>query len=83
MLDKTTEKNLKRMVKPAQANARFYKKIMDNCTQYLVKPSGDKFWLCNNWIVAEWFDCQHINPFESWKFQNNKQATEIFNEGII
>lgn len=77
MLDTSTEKNLKKIVKLAPELFN-YRKIMDNCTQYMVKPNGNKFWLYNNWIVAEWKDCQHSNPFESWKFPNAKTAREYF-----
>ena len=78
MLDTTTEKNLKKMVKPLLDNAKRYRKIMDDCTMYMVKPNGNKFWLAGEWILAEWKVCSHSNPFESWKYPNAKTAKDIF-----
>ena len=78
MLDTTTEKNLKKMVKPLLDNAKRYRNIMDNCTMYMVKPNGNQYWLADNWIVAEYKKCSHSNPFESWKYPNAKTAKEIF-----
>ena len=80
MLDNTTEKNLKKMVKPLLNNAKHYRKIMDDCTMYMVEPNGNKFWLADNWILAEWKVCSHSNPFESWQFPNAETAKEAFND---
>ena len=78
MFDTSTENNLKKMVKPVLDNAKFYQNLMENCSQYMVKPNGNKFWLSDNWILAEWKNCQHTNPFESWKYPNAKIATDNF-----
>jgi hypothetical protein len=78
MLDTTTENNLKKMVKPLLDNAKHYRKIMDDCTMYMVKPNGNKFWLAGEWILAEWKNCSHSNPFESWRYPNAKTAKDIF-----
>ena len=59
-------------------NEKFYKNIIDNCTMYMVRPDGNKFWLYNNWVLAEWHDCMHSNPFETWKLPNTNQAKEYF-----
>ena len=76
MNDLRTEKSLKNVV--ITVNRMFYKNIIDNCTMYAVNPNGDKFWLMDNWVLAEWYDCQHSNPFESWKFPNTHQAKDGF-----
>ena len=78
MLDTTTEKNLNKMVKPLLDNVKHYRNIMKNCSMYMVKPNGNKFWLMDNWILAEWKNCEHSNPFESWKYPNAKIAKDIF-----
>ena len=78
MLDTTTEKNLDKMVKPLLDNVKHYRNIMKNCSMYMVKPNGNKFWLMDNWIVAEWKNCEHSNPFESWKYPNAETAKDIF-----
>ena len=78
MLDTTTEKNLKKMVKPLLDNAKHYRNIMDNCTLYMVKPNGNKYWISENWILGEYKHCEHSNPFESWKYPNAKIAKENF-----
>ena len=78
MLDTTTEKNLKKMIKPLEDNAKHYRKIMDNASQYMVKHNGNKFWISENWILAEWKNCAHSNPFESWKYPNAKTAEDNF-----
>ena len=72
MIDTRTEKSLENVV--ITVNRMFYKNIIDNCTMYAVNPNGDKFWLMDNWVLAEWHDCMHSNPFESWKFSNDHQA---------
>jgi hypothetical protein len=78
MFDTLTENNLKKMVKPVLDNAQFYQNLMKNCSQYMVKPNGNKFWLTDNWILAEWKDCQNTNPFESWKYPTAKIAKDNF-----
>tara|TARA_Y100000310_G_scaffold298041_1_gene331596 strand:+ start:740 stop:1003 length:264 start_codon:yes stop_codon:yes gene_type:complete len=78
MLDTTTEKNLKNIIKPLEDNAKWYRKIMDNCSMYMVKPNGNKYWLADNWILAEYKECAHSNPFESWKYPDAKIAKENF-----
>tara|TARA_B100000029_G_C16746342_1_gene656452 strand:+ start:227 stop:499 length:273 start_codon:yes stop_codon:yes gene_type:complete len=76
MHDRTTEKSLKNLT--VKDNENFYRNIIGNCTMYAVNPNMDKFWLMDNWVLAEWNDCQHSNPFESWKFPNAEQAKEGF-----
>lgn len=76
MIDTSTEKTLKNVV--ITVNRMFYRNIIDNCTMYAVDPDGNKFWLMDNWVLAEWKNCQHSNPFESWKFKNDKDAKEGF-----
>jgi hypothetical protein len=80
MLDTATEKNLKKMVKPLLDNAKHYRKIMDDCDMYMVKPNGNKAWLCENWVLLEWDYCSHTNPFESWKLPTKAAAKEYFLE---
>ena len=78
MLDTSTENALKNLIKPLSNNAKFYRSVMDNCSEYMVKHNGNKFWLFNNWIIAEWKNCQHSNPFESWKHPSADSAKEHF-----
>jgi hypothetical protein len=78
MLDNNTEKRLKTVT--IMDNKKVYKNIMDNCSQYLVKPNGNKAWLFENWVLLEWDFCSHTNPFESWKLPTEKQALEYFLE---
>ena len=76
MIDTRTEKSLENVV--ITVNRMFYKNIIDNCTMYAVNPNGDKFWLMDNWVLAEWHDCMHSNPFESWRCFNHLAAKEAF-----
>ena len=76
MLDTRTEKSLENL--NIFDNEEFYRNIIDNCSMYMVRPSGNKFWLKDNWVLAEWKDCMHSNPFETWKCANAKQARELF-----
>jgi len=76
MIDTRTEKSLENVV--ITVNRMFYKNIIDNCTMYAVNPNGDKFWLMDNWVLAEWHDCLHSNPFESWRCFNHLAAKEAF-----
>ena len=75
MNDLRTEKSLE---KAFELDRMFYKNIIDNCTMYAVNPNGDKFWLMDNWVLAEWHDCMHSNPFESWRCFNHLAAKEAF-----
>ena len=76
MMDVRTEKSLENVV--ITVSRMFYKNIIDNCTMYAVNPNGDKFWLMDNWVLAEWHDCMHSNPFESWRCFNHLAAKEAF-----
>jgi len=76
MIDTRTEKSLENVV--ITVSRMFYKNIIDNCTMYAVNPNGDKFWLMDNWVLAEWHDCMHSNPFESWRCFNHLAAKEAF-----
>ena len=76
MIDTRTEKSVENVV--ITVNRMFYKNIIDNCTMYAVNPNGDKFWLMDNWVLAEWHDCMHSNPFESWRCFNHLAAKEAF-----
>ena len=76
MKDNNTEKSLKNLIGNDRENV--YRNIIDNCSMYAVNPNMDKFWLMDNWVLAEWNDCQHSNPFESWKFSTAKDAKEGF-----
>tara|TARA_B100001964_G_scaffold6640_1_gene7264 strand:- start:313 stop:615 length:303 start_codon:yes stop_codon:yes gene_type:complete len=78
MKDNNTEKSLKNLT--VKDNENVYRNIIDNCSMYVVNPNMDKFWLMDNWVLAEWNDCQHSNPFESWKFSTVKQAKDDFYE---
>tara|TARA_Y100001938_G_scaffold135020_1_gene196167 strand:+ start:12506 stop:12760 length:255 start_codon:yes stop_codon:yes gene_type:complete len=80
MLDTRTEKSLENVV--IFDNKKVYKNIIDNCTMYAVKPNGNKVWLMDNWVLVEWFFCNHTNPFESWKLPNNRQAKEFFDSFV-
>ena len=75
MLDTRTEKTLM-LSNPFIIDK--YKNTIDNCTMYAVNPNGDKFWLMDNWVLAEWHDCMHSNPFESWRCFNHLAAKEAF-----
>ena len=65
-------------------NKKVYRNIMDNCSQYIVKANGNKAWLFKNWVLIEWYFCDHTNPFESWKFPTpaagRRQALDHFLE---
>ena len=76
MIDTRTAISLENVV--ITVNRMFYKNIIDNCTMYAVNPNGDKFWLMDNWVLAEWHDCMHSNPFESWRCFNHLAAKEAF-----
>ena len=87
MLDNNTEKRLKTVT--IMDNKKVYRNIMNNCSQYIVKPNGNKAWLFENWVLIEWNFCSHTkegtflqtsNPFESWKLPTEKQALEYFLE---
>ena len=78
MNDTKTEQSLNGVT--IMDNKKVYRKIMDNCSQYIVKPNGNKAWLFENWVLIEWNFCSHTNPFESWKFPTEGQALDHFLE---
>ena len=59
-------------------NEIVYRNIIENATMYCVRHTGTKFWLYNNWVLAEWANCQHSNPFETWRCFNDLAARELF-----
>ena len=63
-------------------NEEFYRNIIDNCTMYAVQPNDNKIWLKSDWVLVQWADCEHPNPFESWHFPSNGQAREYFDSLI-
>ena len=75
MIDTRTEKSLKEI---SLSISVVYRNIIENATMYCVRPSGTKFWLYNNWVLAEWAVCQHSNPFETWNCKTEKAARELF-----
>ena len=78
MHDTKTEKSLTNLIKISLENEIVYRNIIENATMYCVRPSGTKFWLYNNWVLAEWAVCQHSNPFETWRCFNDLAARELF-----
>ena len=75
MHDTRTEKSLKNLT--VNDNEVVYRNMIDNATMYCVRPSGTKFWLYKEWVLAEWSDCKHSNPFETWRCPNEKQARQM------
>tara|TARA_B110000467_G_scaffold74106_1_gene67207 strand:- start:397 stop:681 length:285 start_codon:yes stop_codon:yes gene_type:complete len=51
--------------------------IRKNCTEYVVKPNGDKHWLCMNWILSSF-----NNKFNSWTFSSNDYTKFYFDMHI-
>lgn len=85
MKDSNTEKSLKKLdeiykKENIYRNKHVYENIIDNCSMYAVKPNMDKFWLMDNYVLAEWNNCQHPNPFETWKFSTVEAAKESFHD---
>ena len=76
MHDTKTEKSLTNLIKISLENEIVYRNLIDNAT--MLRPSGTKFWLYNNWVLAEWAVCQHSNPFETWRCFNDLAARELF-----
>jgi len=89
MLDTNTEKSLNKLIIDDKIASTkngckdfyiYYKDIIDNCSEYLVKHNGNKHWLCGTKILTEWKNCSHRNPFESWIFSNEEMAIESFQD---
>ena len=78
MHDTKTEQSLTNLIKISLENEIVYRNLIDNATMYCVRPSGTKFWLYKEWVLAEWSDCKHSNPFETWRCPNEKQARQMF-----
>lgn len=76
MISEESKKRINKITDLSQRNK--YLHITKNCDMYMVKPNGNKLWLCDNMVLLEWDYCEHPNPFESWKLPNAEQAKEYF-----
>lgn len=66
----------------SQSQREHYLNIMKNCEQYTSKPNGDQHWLCGNWILTQWKECENAHPFESWNCPSESSAKSAFEEHI-